>query len=254
MPQDPTERFSDRVQNYIRFRPGYPPPIVPMLISECGLSETSRVADIGSGTGILTEHFLRLGNRVAAVEPNREMREAAERLWKTEPTFRSVAGRAEATTLADRSVDFVTAAQSFHWFDREAARREFRRILTDDGWVVLLWNERNPSSSAIARAYEELLIRHGTDYLSVDHRRIDEKDLATFFGPGGFQSRSFANSQTLDESGLRGRVLSASYMPPPGHPRHEGLLQAVDALYRRYASHAGVLLEYETKVHFGHLT
>ena len=121
-----TSRFSDRVENYVRYRPGYPPEVIQELKSECGLMASHVIADIASGTGIWTRMLLENGNPVFGVEPNAEMREAGERLLAAFPKFTSVAGTAEATTLADQSVDFVTAAQAAHWFDRERARREFR--------------------------------------------------------------------------------------------------------------------------------
>src|SRR5437588_12107902 len=135
MSADHTRRFSGRVENYIRYRPGYPLSVVELLAGECGLMPGPGCADVGSGTGILSEMFLRNGNRVYGVEPNREMREAGERLLSTYDNFVSVEGRAEATTLAAGSVDFVTAGQAFHWFERDGARREFARVLKDGGWV-----------------------------------------------------------------------------------------------------------------------
>ena len=144
---DATERFSNRVQDYARYRPHYPAAVIGSLQTNCQLLKTSVIADVGSGTGILTELFLRHGNPVLAVEPNRQMREAGERLLEGYPRFQSVAGRAEATTLPEQSVDFVTAGQAFHWFDRNKAKAEFSRILKAGGWVVLAWNERRVASS-----------------------------------------------------------------------------------------------------------
>jgi len=155
--------------------------VVAVLRDACGLTPQSVVADIGAGTGILTELFLRNGNRVFAVEPNPEMREAGERQLKHDPNFLSVAGRAEATTLASGSVDIVAAGQAFHWFDRGPARDEFIRILKPGGWVVLIWNERLTDTTPFLKAYEQLLERYATDYAQVDHKQIDEHVLAAFF-------------------------------------------------------------------------
>src|SRR6266446_9260655 len=110
----PTERFSNRVENYIRYRPGYPKEIIELLKAECGLFPQSVVADAGSGTGLLAKLFLENGNLVFGIEPNREMRAAGERLLQAYPRFTSIAGTAEATTLPGQSVDFVTAGQAFH--------------------------------------------------------------------------------------------------------------------------------------------
>src|SRR5258708_2582165 len=137
-----TSRFSDRVENYVRYRPGYPPGVLQALRDDCGLAPGHVIADIASGTGIWTRMLLENGNPVFGVEPNTEMREAGERLLAAFPKFTSVAGNAEATTLPDHSVDFITAAQAAHWFDRERARLEFVRILKSRGWLALLWNDR----------------------------------------------------------------------------------------------------------------
>ena len=162
----PTVRFSTRVENYVRYRPGYPDAVLAWLRAECDLTPAAVVADIGSGTGKLAELFLRNGNRVFGVEPNREMREAGEGMLAGFPNFVSVDGAAEATTLPAASVDFVTAGQAFHWFDRQTARREFARILKPGGWVVLVWNERR-SDSPFLRDYEALLREFASEYEQV---------------------------------------------------------------------------------------
>src|SRR5437660_4475378 len=177
----PTERFSNRVENYLRYRPRYPKEIVQLIETECGLRSESSIADIGSGTGILAELFLRNGNHVFGIEPNREMREAGERLLAIYTRFTSVAGTAEATTLPDQSIDLITAGQAFHWFDRDSCRKEFMRILRPGGWVVLVWNDRRIDSTPFLAAYEQLLVTYGTDYQQVDHKRIDSAVLREFF-------------------------------------------------------------------------
>ena len=172
---DPTQRFSARVENYIRYRPSYPPQVLETLRSECGLTASSAIADIASGTGIFTRLLLENGNRVYGVEPNRDMREAAERLLADFRGFSSVTGTAEATTLPDQSVDFATAAQAAHWFDLAKARREFERILKPAGWAVLIWNERSTDSTPFLREYEALLLEYGTDYEMVRHENTTDR-------------------------------------------------------------------------------
>src|SRR5256885_34515 len=183
---DPTKRFSTRVDNYSRYRPGYPTGVIDLLVSACGLGSNSVVADIGSGTGILSELFLKNGNRVLAVEPNLEMRSAAEYLLNHYRRFTSIDGSAEATTLADASADFITAAQAFHWFDQKRARSEFTRILKPGGWVILVWNERRLATSAFLRDFEDLLLKYGTDYSQVRHENVDS-EIASFFHPAAFK-------------------------------------------------------------------
>ncbi len=249
---DSTRRFSSRVENYIKYRPGYPADVLDLLREKCGLTSNSHVADIGSGTGILTELFLRNGHRVFAVEPNREMREAAERLLGKYPNFTSVSGAAETTTLPDQSVDFITASQAFHWFDREQSRREFLRILKPGGWTVLIWNERN-LTSPFAKAYELLLRTYGTDYEEVNHQHTDARVIGPFFGANGYEQACFPNEQIFDWEGLKGRLLSSSYAPEPGHPKHIPMLEALNALFSGHQTDGKVVFEYDTLVYYGRL-
>ena len=185
-----TSRFSDRVENYVLYRPGYPPEALQVLQTECGLRPTHVVADVASGTGIWSRMMLENGNSVFGVEPNAEMREAGERLLSGFPKFTSIAGTAEATTLPSQAVDFVTAAQAAHWFHREHARREFVRILEPGGWLVLLWNERLTDSTAFLRDYEQLLLTYGTDYQDIRHEKTTS-EVNQFFDPTPYQEREF---------------------------------------------------------------
>lgn len=220
MRPDPTRRFSDRVENYVKYRPDYPTQTIPFLVQAVGLQAESAIADVGSGTGILTGLFLRNGNPVFAVEPNKEMRAAAERLLAEYPRFTSLDGTAEAIPLPARSVDFVTAGQAFHWFDAAKARAEFLRVLRPGGWVVLIWNDRCLADSEFSAAYEALLQRYATDYRQVNHQNLDEAAFTRFFGPGGYKIQAFQNAQYFDLPGLTGRLLSSSYAPLAGHPAH----------------------------------
>jgi SAM-dependent methyltransferase len=253
MTTDHTERFSTRVADYVKYRPGYPPAVLRLLEEECGLSSTSIVADVGSGTGILSELFLKNGNRVYGVEPNREMREAGERLLASYTNFTSVDGRAEATTLDDNSVDFVTAGQAFHWFDPPHARREFMRILRPDGWVVLVWNDRRTGGTPFLEEYERLLLEYGTDYKEVSVKYAEESMLAALYGPSEMRMKTFDNEQVFDFDGLRGRLTSASYTPEPGHPNFDPLMRELEALFRRHARDGRVVVAYDTKVFYGRL-
>src|SRR5271163_578401 len=200
-----TQRFSSRVDNYVRYRPGYPREVLNLLKKDCDLATESVIADIASGTGIFTRVLLENGNRVFGVEPNAEMRRAGEEFLRSYPGFTSVAGTAEATTLLDHGVDIVTAAQAAHWFDREKARREFIRILKPGGWCVLLWNERRTDSTPFLREYERLLLTYGTDYQEVRHERTTA-EIAGFFAPSPFGSRTLEMGQEVDYPGLEGRL------------------------------------------------
>jgi SAM-dependent methyltransferase len=247
--RDPTTRFSDRVEDYVRFRPGYPPAVAALLRERFGLGRDAVVVDVGSGTGKLTELLLVAGWTVLAVEPNREMRAAAEALLGNRPGFVSVEGRAEATTLASGSVDLVTAAQAFHWFDKAAARVEFRRILRPGCCVALLWNERT-LGSAFGEEYERLLEGHSVDYDEVSRRRTSGEDAAEAF-LAGYEEASFDNPQETDLQGLIGRYLSASYALKRDDPRFPRAVEALGALYERHARGGRLLMPTTTRVYWG---
>lgn len=250
---NPTERFSNRVETYVRARPSYPPEALDLLAERCGLAPQAVVADVGSGTGILTRLLLERGATVFAVEPNAAMRAAAEGTLGGEPGFTSIAATAEVTTLSDRSVDLVTAAQAYHWFDPVPTRREFARILRPGGWVALIWNDRHTSGTPFLEAYERLLLTHGTDYASVNHRRISPETLQAFFGPAPLQGATFSYRQTFDLAGLQSRLVSSSYTPAPGQRGHAEMLDALAAIYTEHEVDGQVQLDYDTLVFYGQL-
>jgi SAM-dependent methyltransferase len=248
-----TSRFSDRVDNYVRYRPDYPVRVMETLRDECGLTTQHVVVDLASGTGIFTRMLLENGNLVFGVEPNDEMRVAGERLLADFSKFTSIAGTAESTTLPERSADFVTAAQAAHWFDRLKARREFVRILKPGGWLVLLWNERLTDSTPFLRDYEQLLLTYGTDYREIRHEHTTSS-VNEFFDPAPFQERTFAMRQEFDYAGVEGRLLSSSYAPWPEHAQHAPMLQELRGIFDAHAVASRVTFEYKTRMYFGRLT
>lgn len=248
---DPTRRFSGRVADYARHRPGYPAALLQALRETTHLSAATVVADVGSGTGLSSRLFLEEGCLVFAVEPNAEMRRAAESLLGGHPNFRSVAGTAEDTTLEDASVDLVVSAQAFHWFDVEKARAEFARVLRPNGWITIVWNQRRTESTPFLRAYEALLRRWGTDYSEVKNRTADETRLRKLFESGRFERRTFDNEQPLDLPGLRGRLRSSSYVPGEGHPDHAAMLRDLEARYHEFQEGGRVRFEYDTELYLG---
>jgi ubiquinone/menaquinone biosynthesis C-methylase UbiE len=250
---DSISRFNTRVENYAKFRPTYPPFIIELLKSDCGLTGTSIVADVGSGTGILSEMFLRNGNTVFGVEPNAQMRNAAESQLSNYQQFKSIDGSAEATTLTSRSIDIVTAAQAFHWFDRTRSRVEFARILKPTGWVSLIWNERRLDSTPFLRSFEQLMIQYGTDYQKVRHENVTGQ-IADFFAPQGFRRETFENIQTFDFESLMGRVLSASYTPEPDHPNFELMISSLRQVFEEHQQGGTIEFEYDTRVYYGRIS
>jgi len=250
---DSKERFSNRVADYVRYRPGYPRAVVDLLREECGLVPESIVADVGSGTGILTRLFLENGNVVYGVEPNAEMRQAGEEFLAAYTKFRSVAGSAEATTLQDASVDFVLAAQAFHWFDARAARAEFQRILRPRGWVAVIANHRKKDATPFLRAYEAFLSKFGTDYGKVAETYPSAARMAEFFGAAKFREHTAPNRQIFDFDGLSGRLRSSSYAPPPEHPNHKPMLVALKELFDAHSDGGSVSFDYVTYIYYGQL-
>lgn len=249
---DPVNRFSSRAQSYAKHRPGYPPEVIGVLQSNCGLTSESVIADVGSGTGILTEIFLKNGNHVFAVEPNGAMRSIAEQSLSGFSKFVSVDGSAESTGLEADSVDLIAAAQAFHWFDHERSKKEFARILRPNGWVVLLWNERKLDSKPFLREYEQMLVRYGTDYQEVRHENAASR-IADFFSPEPFKLSNLDNFQYFDFEGLKGRVSSASYTPEPGHPDFEPMMAELERLFNAHEDNGTVTIEYITRVYYGRL-
>lgn len=252
MSKTSTVRFSDRVENYVRYRPGYPRQVLDLLRTECGLEPDHVIADIASGTGIFTKMLLENGNRVFAVEPNAEMREAGQNLLAAYDNLTSVAGTAEDTTLPSESVDFVTAAQAAHWFDRRRARAEFCRILKPGGWCVLIWNERRTATTPFLRNYEQLLLTYGTDYKEVRHERTTAV-IHEFFAPANYQESVFDLRQRFDYEGTAGRLLSSSYAPLEDHPSHIPMMRELRRIVDAHAQQGWVEFEYNTRVYYGKL-
>lgn len=251
---DHTRRFAGRVESYVRFRPSYPRAIVSLLRTECDLTSDSVVADVGSGTGILSRLFLENGNPVLGVEPNPEMRAAAEELMGDQPRFTSVEGSAEDTTLESASADFVVAGQAFHWFDADRSRAEFGRILKPRGWVALVWNLRRKDATPFLAAYERLLEAYRTDRGEVEIWRQDAEMAESLFGPGSFERATFDNEQVLDLDGLKGRLLSVSYVPAKNEPGAEGMLQEAERIFDEHQTGGKVTIQYDAEVYYGRLS
>lgn len=265
------ERFSNRVENYIKYRPTYPAEVLDVFRAEMGMNKDSVVADIGSGPGIFTRLFLENGNVTYGVEPNDAMRSAAEKILGGFSNFKSVNGTAEATTLADASVDIITAGQAFHWFKPEPTKAEFRRILKPGGWVALVWNMRQLDSTPFLREYEQFIVDNAVDYNEVRHERVhgplpdspartaepSDKlkmagELMNFFDDG-FQHASFDNVQVFDYEGLKGRLFSSSYMPAEDSTEGGTIAKGLRALFDKHSEGGKIKVFYDTIVFYSKL-
>ena len=246
---DSVERFSNRVANYVKYRPSYPTDVLGVFRDEMGLNSETVIADIGSGTGISSKLFLDNGNVVYGVEPNANMREAAAEYLAEYPNFYSIDGTSTATKLFNASVDIVIAAQAFHWFDPEPTRNEFKRILKLGGWVALMWNERQLNTTPFLIEYEKLLLKYASDYTKVRHDNINESTLTNFF-QGDFQTATFANKQVLDFDGIKGRVSSSSYMPSESDGNYSEMVEELQTLFDKHAENDKIQVFYDTNVFY----
>jgi SAM-dependent methyltransferase len=247
--QDSTTRFSNRVDNYVKYRPDYPEKIVDFLEEKYQLSTDGIIADIGSGTGISSKLFLDKNYRVIGIEPNRKMSEKAEELLKHYNNFfGTIDATAENTGLGNHSVDTIVAGQAFHWFDRKACKKEFKRIIKPNGIVVLMWNERL-AESVFEKEYDALIVKHGTDYTQIDHRNIDQKIIQDFFYPDTVELKIFSNQQVFDFEGLKGRLFSSSYAPAETDPRAVPMLADLKVLFNKYQINNTIIIRYATNVY-----
>ncbi len=248
-----TERFSSRVEAYLKYRPHYPKEVIYSLREKIGLRPNHIIADIGSGTGFSTELFLENGNFVYAIEPNAPMREAGEHYLATYKNVRSLDGTAEATTLPDRSVDYIIAGQAFHWFDFKRAYQEFERILKPGGWIVILWNDRETDTTPFLIDYEKLLQKFGTDYNEINHRNFDSKRIRDFFRTAPVIEMEFENKQRLNYDGVEGRLLSSSYVPNVGDAEYHPMLEILHKIFDKNNANGTIDMRYKTLLYAGQI-
>jgi SAM-dependent methyltransferase len=254
---DTLNHFSNRVDNYIRYRPGYPSEMLAFIIKEKMLKADSVIADIGSGTGISAKQFLVNGNKVFGVEPNKEMREAAEKLLSASSNFVSIAGTAEATGLKSKSVDILIAAQAFHWFDKELFKQEVLRVVKPGGFVLITWNDRLIDQTEFLMEYESLLHNFSVDYEQAGHRNISAKDIRNYFfsfiDARSYKEAKFKNFQDFDFESLMGRLLSSSYTPTEDHVNFKEMIKELNRIYGMYNKEGLVRFEYDTLFYSGQL-
>lgn len=248
------KRFSSRVEKYVKYRPSYPPEIIEFLKKKKIYSLSSVIADIGSGTGILSELFLKEGNFVYGVEPNIDMRNAGEKLLRKYSNFLSIDGSAESTTLDSNIIDIITVGQAFHWFNLEKAKLEFLRILKPKGWVILIWNRRRKHTNEFLKEYEKFLLKYGTDYKAIEKRKLDFDKFFTGNKPDNKYNREkFDNYQIFDYDSLKGRLLSTSYIPLDENPKYNDMLLELKQLFERHQKDGHIKFDYDTELFYGQL-
>ncbi len=248
--RDPLSRFGDRAILYVKYRPGYPRELIDFLLDNYHLDDRLVIADVGAGTGFMAELFLKYDCAVYGIEPNDEMRLIMEKRLHQFPQFKSIAATAECTTLLSESTDLITCAQSFHWFDREKTKKEFRRILKPDGILVIVWNTRR-TDTPFLRDYENLLLKYSIDYQQVDHRKVTKKEISEFFIPYQHQKVIFPNKQVIDFNGLKGRLLSSSYVPRESHPSFNDMIHELKLIFDRHQQENRVEMLYDCEVYHG---
>lgn len=242
---NPKNRFSDRVKNYVKFRPSYPSEILDYLHNTIGFSVKSIIADVGSGTGISTKLFLDNGNIVYGIEPNPEMRQAAEEILTNYSNFSSIDASSENTKLQSEAVDIVVAAQAFHWFDPKPTKEEFMRILKPGGAVVILANRRKRSNNKFMNEYMEIVAKYGQSL----NLKTDNQTIPTFFYPNPVQKEVFYNPHIFNFDRLKGDLVSYSYMPNEQDPRFKPMIEELEVLFENYNDNGKVTFEYETVVY-----
>ncbi|WP_338554101.1 class I SAM-dependent methyltransferase [Paenibacillus sp. KS-LC4] len=247
------QSFSNRVKDYVKYRPTYPSDAIDYLYNIVKLDEHSTVADIGAGTGKLSELLVERGTHVIAVEPDQEMRQACIQILGHESNFHAVEGSAESTCLHDNSVDFIVCAQAFHWFDRTVANKEFKRILKDRGKVILVWNTRQTKGTPFLEGIEHLLFNYGINYSEVNHKNISEDEMQLFFRENTMEKSVFKMQQLFDFEGLSGRVMSSSYTPTPEHPNYGRMREELKKLFNQYEENGKVTFIYDTELYWGEL-
>ena len=251
MSNDPTKRFSDRVSNYVKYRPGYPKEIINHLEKECYLSAHSVIADVGAGTGIFTKLLLEKGYKVFAIEPNDAMRDEADSQLSNFPGYHSMVGKADLTGLTSQSINLIVCAQAFHWFNTPETKAEFQRILQPGGPVVLIWNNRDIEADAFAAAYDALLKTLGGDYERINHQNLKEPDFVRFYKNGNYTLTKFANQQVFDFEQLAGRAFSSSYIPAENTEEGKVFKSALKAIFDQHQRDGKVIFRYNTEVYLG---
>jgi len=243
-------KFDGKGSLYARFRPSYPQELLEYLYDQVGMGRDSAIADIGAGTGKLTRLLLERGSRVYAVEPNPDMRAAAELALKGFARLSLAEGTAEATGLPAGSVDYITVAQAFHWFDRAEFRKECRRILKPWGKVVLVWNCRDERSELV-RELECLNRKFCPGFTGFSEGIRAEGGVFSDFFEGKYTVRRFDHPLYFDQTGFLGRSLSSSYAPKEADENYYAYVLELEKLFDRYRDGTELILPNFTCCYIG---
>ncbi len=243
------DRFSERAIPYAQCRWDYAEEAIQALVTACGLSAESIIADIGSGTGMVARHFVDRVRTVFAVEPNADMRNGATPALQAHQSYRSVNGLADATTLPDQSVVMITVGRALHWFPPESTRVEFCRILEPRGWLAIL--SVPCTDAALLDSMDGVrLEENGWDF-AADKERMNLVPLSFYFGHDGFRKLSVAGSVREPWEAFLGRWCSVSAAPGPDHPLRPKFERALRDVFERHAADDVLHISNATEVAFG---
>lgn len=245
-----TNKFDSKGSVYSKARPNYPDALFSYLLAEGVINNDTVAADIGSGTGIFTVALSKFLNSVFAIEPNDDMRIKAEEKYKTIANITSINATAENTSLPDRSVDLITVAQAFHWFDRVAFKDECKRILKSNGKVVLVWNDRDSNSEIIKDNFA--VNKKYCKAFKGSSNGIDfSKDAFSDFFGEEFELVEFCNNLIYTREVFIARNLSSSYAPKENDPIYDDYIKAITDVFEKYQTNGTVNYPYITRCYFG---
>jgi SAM-dependent methyltransferase len=244
------EIFSAKAADYIASRPDYPTSLFDVLRNTCKVSVGAFVADIGAGTGLLTKGLLQQGFRVVAIEPNASMRKICDQLLEKYKKYQSADGSAEAIPLEALSVDLITSAQAFHWFEADKAKAEFLRVLRPLGQVALIWNDR-VLEDMLHVELDKLFTEFGGPKRAVLVAHKKRVDVSKFFGTTVPIEFSWPHEQSLNQAGLESLAFSRSYMPERNSPAGREISHRVSRIFKSHVKTGLVTVRYTTIVMIG---
>lgn len=246
------ERYSSKTDDYAKYRPNFPNEIVEFLYSNDFINSNSIIADIGSGTGRFTRLLLEKGNKVYGVERNDEMRAKAEQLLSQYSNFISIRGSAEETVLTDNTIDLITAAQAFHWFNKEKCLSEFKRIIKKNGKVLILWDDFLTNYNNFSIEYGKVLNKYRIVELGQMEKRFTRTEMISdFFRNNKYETLSFTHEIYQNFNSIKGGALSASFTPKPDEVNYKPFLLELQEVFEKFQSEGKVLTAFQTICYLG---